>query len=334
MSSFFLVSTEMTGSPLACAATTFVLMCSNCALRSGWCAPSSALRFTCREKPSTSVSSLPTVFALILCPISLSARASFSRLFDTHRNGCTGEPSVAGSTKRLRSSTSVGSVALSALPPPPLRRTRPPGRGPSSRSSSPRLMVERARPVMRETTLRAPWPAACTSPAAHSRLPRSSSLEPIRSHRSLMPVSSISSLMPTRYACSRRPGIPPSQSVTPTERDSLAAAGVLILAPHAHEVGGALGEDIGLRGLALALEQAAPCRLQVEQQLALGSIAQVAAHPAGGGQPLSARDGRDAVQRGRGICDKTSRLQLEGFLARRCVHDELSAVVGRRIRQE
>jgi hypothetical protein len=34
-SSFFFVSTEMTGCCFACAATTFVLMCSNCAFRSG-----------------------------------------------------------------------------------------------------------------------------------------------------------------------------------------------------------------------------------------------------------------------------------------------------------
>ena len=105
-------------------------MCSNCALRSGWCEPSSALRFTWREKPSTSVSSLPTVFALILCPISLSARASFSRLFETHRNGRTGEPSVAGSTRRLRSSTTVGSVytqrlAAATLAPHAAVRQRP-----------------------------------------------------------------------------------------------------------------------------------------------------------------------------------------------------------------
>jgi len=83
---------------------------------------------------------------------------------------------------------------------------------------------------MRDTTLRAPWPAACTSPAAHSRRPRSSSLEPTCSHRCLMPSSSIlsfSSVMPTRYACSRCPGIPPSQSVTPTDCDSLGSEGVL-----------------------------------------------------------------------------------------------------------
>src|SRR5688572_14599100 len=43
-----------------------------------------------------------------------------------------------------------------------------------------------------------------------------------------------------------------------------------VVAPHAHQVGGALGEKIGVGGLALALEQAAPGRLEVEQQLALG----------------------------------------------------------------
>jgi len=48
ISSFFLVSTEMTGCPAACAAMAFALMCSNCALRSGCFEPSSAFRFDCR----------------------------------------------------------------------------------------------------------------------------------------------------------------------------------------------------------------------------------------------------------------------------------------------
>src|SRR5262245_54467376 len=87
-----------------------------------------------------------------------------------------------------------------------------------------------------------------------------------------------------------------------------------ILAPKSHQGGGSLGEEISLGRLALALEQAAPGRLQVEQQLALGGIAQVAAHPAGGGQPLPARDGRDAVQRRGGIRDDATWLQLERLL--------------------
>src|SRR5271167_3814466 len=49
ISSFFFVSTEMTGWPAAWAAITCALMCSNCALRSGWLVPSCVLRLTCRE---------------------------------------------------------------------------------------------------------------------------------------------------------------------------------------------------------------------------------------------------------------------------------------------
>jgi hypothetical protein len=103
-----------------------------------------------------------------------------------------------------------------------------------------------------------------------------------------------------------------------------------ILAPHAHEIGGAPGEEIGFGGLALALEQAAACRLQVEQQLALGCVAQIAAHPTGGGQPLPACDGHEPMQRRGGIRDSATRPQLEGFLAGRCVYDQFTTIVGGR----
>ena len=86
---------------------------------------------------------------------------------------------------------SVGSLSINGLPPPPTRRTRPSGSGPSSRSSSPRLMVERATPVIVATIAKEPYPAAWTSAAANNRRPRSSSLEPIDSHRCRMPSSSI-----------------------------------------------------------------------------------------------------------------------------------------------
>ena len=49
------------------------------ALRSGWLAPSMALRLTCREKP-ISTSSLRTLLGLIEWPIAASADASLSRL--------------------------------------------------------------------------------------------------------------------------------------------------------------------------------------------------------------------------------------------------------------
>lgn len=72
-------------------------------------------------------------------------------LFDTHSSGRSGSPSVTGSTSRCSAPTSPASLSLTALRPPPARRTCPRGNGAASRSSSPRLIVERARPVIRET---------------------------------------------------------------------------------------------------------------------------------------------------------------------------------------
>src|SRR6516164_5008995 len=65
----------MTGWPMACAATTLALICSNWALRSGWCDPSSVLRLNWRENPSFT-SSLRTVSGPIGCPISVSSAAA------------------------------------------------------------------------------------------------------------------------------------------------------------------------------------------------------------------------------------------------------------------
>src|SRR5215470_9792345 len=79
----------MTGCCRACAAMTFALICSNWAFRSGCFEPSSALRLDWRENPSFT-NSLRTVSALIGCPISVSAAASFSMLFDTQIRGSHG----------------------------------------------------------------------------------------------------------------------------------------------------------------------------------------------------------------------------------------------------
>src|SRR6516225_6446074 len=179
-------------------------MYSNCALRSGCLEPSSALRLCCREKPSL-VNSARTVSALIGWPIAVSAAASLSMLFDTQVRGRMGSPRVTGSTKRLRAGKRPGSLAATRLRPPPLRRTFPSGSGSPSRSSSPRLIVERASPVILATVLSPPRPAVRTSAAANMRLARSSSFEPIASHRRRMPSSSI---MPPRYDCSAKSGIP------------------------------------------------------------------------------------------------------------------------------
>jgi hypothetical protein len=75
------------------------------------------------------------------------------------------------------------------------------------------LMVERASSVMRETTLRAPWPGGLhlrcrpQPPTALVQL-GAYPLPPCRMPSSS--ISPVSSLMPTRYVCSRRPGIPES----------------------------------------------------------------------------------------------------------------------------
>ena len=130
-------------------------MYSNSAFRSGCFEPSSALRFNWREKPSFT-NSLRTVSALIGWPIAVRVAASLSMLFDTQINGRMGSPSVAGSTRRLSSGTSSGSFSASDLRSPPARRTCPFGSDAASRSSSPRLIVERANPVILETTASPP----------------------------------------------------------------------------------------------------------------------------------------------------------------------------------
>jgi hypothetical protein len=98
------------------------------------------------------------------CPISVSVAASFSMLFDTQIKGRMGSPSVAGSTRRLSAGTSSGSFAQSARRPPPARRTRPFGSACPSRSFLPRLIVERASPVISETTARPPRPRSAPQP--------------------------------------------------------------------------------------------------------------------------------------------------------------------------
>src|SRR6516164_4020601 len=135
----------MTGCCWACAAMIFALMYSNWAFRSGCFEPSSALRLDWRENPSFT-NSWRTLSALIGCPISVRAAASFSILFDTQIKGRMGSPNVAGSTRRLSAGTSPGSFSQSGRRPPPARRTRPFDSGCASRSCLPRLIVERAKP--------------------------------------------------------------------------------------------------------------------------------------------------------------------------------------------
>src|ERR1700730_8247160 len=189
---------------------TFALIYSNWAFRSGCFEPSFALRLDWRENPSFT-NSLRTVSALIGCPISVRAAASFSMLFDTQIKGRMGSPSVAGSTSRWSAGSSPGSFSQTARRPPPARRTCPFGNGSAPRSALPRLIVERASPVIFDTRARPPHPAVRTSTAANNRCPRSSSFEPTASQRCRMASSSI---MRPIYACSSRTGIPKTR-VTP-----------------------------------------------------------------------------------------------------------------------
>ena len=88
-----------------------------------------------------------------------------------------------------------------------------------------------------------------------------------------------------------------------------------ILAPQAQEVGGALGEEVAFRRLAVAVEQAPARGFQVEQQLAMRRVAHEAAHPADRRQPLAARHRRHAVQRGCGVGHDAAGAELECLLA-------------------
>jgi hypothetical protein len=121
-SSFFLVSTEITGGLRG-----LDLGVDVCELRIavGMARASSVLRLCWREKPSLASSAF-TMSALTGWPILVSAAASLSMLSDTHVKGHTGSPRVAGSTKRRGAGTSPRSFSATDLRPPPLRLMRPP----------------------------------------------------------------------------------------------------------------------------------------------------------------------------------------------------------------
>jgi hypothetical protein len=156
------------------------------------CRPS-PLRLNWRENPSF-VNSAPTVSALIGCPISVSAAASFAMLFDTRIKGRMGSPNVAGSTSRLSAGTSPGSAPDTDRRPPPARRTCPFASGSPSRSSSPRLIVERASPVIFETSARPPRPAS--APRLHRRKQPPTTLVKPRADR-------LAAESPPRRSCDR-----------------------------------------------------------------------------------------------------------------------------------
>ena len=77
---FFLVSTEIAGSPTAWKAVTSALMCSNWALRSGWLAPSRVLALACRLKPSRR-NSRPTSFWPAVKPLLRQRRRQMALAF-------------------------------------------------------------------------------------------------------------------------------------------------------------------------------------------------------------------------------------------------------------
>ncbi len=174
--------------------------------------------------PSVRTVSIPTGK-----PIDVSAVASFFRLFDTQTRGRIGSPKVSGSTNRRNASRSPGSSSPSACRPPPLRRMRPIGNGAASKSSSPRLIVERASPVISETTASLPRPAARTSAAANNRRPRSSNSLPNTSHRTRIAAKSI---IQATYTTNSSEGIPlPSPAIRLFSEVSLARANLSGRAP-------------------------------------------------------------------------------------------------------
>jgi len=126
-----------------------------------------------------------------------------------------GSPRAAGSTSRSSSGMRPGSTSATARRPPPARRTLSFAGGSASRSSSPRLIVERARPVIRDTMARPPHPAVRTSAAANNRRPRSSSLRVILTHRPTVSQRyriAPSSIMQPAYARAPKSGIPASRN--------------------------------------------------------------------------------------------------------------------------
>src|SRR5271166_5961185 len=169
-SSFFFVSTEITGWPAAWNAFTSALMYSNCASRSGWLTPSRVLLFACRLKPRRR-SRRPTNFWPAMKPRSASAADRRRWLLLTHSKAASGSPRIDDCTSSFNASKSPGWVSIAGLLPPPRRRTRPPNcSAPASRSARPRPMVLRATPVARETSATPPRPAARASQAANRRL--------------------------------------------------------------------------------------------------------------------------------------------------------------------
>src|SRR4051812_35003431 len=209
-SSFFFVSTEITGCCSARAAETLWLMSANWASRSGWLLPSLVLRLACRLN-FCCFSSSPTTVWLIRWPRAASSLASRRRLLQVQRSGDIGSPRSLGATSASRSSSRAASVATRGLRPPPGRRTRSASSWATVASSfKPRPIVLTAMPVARDTAAIPPYPAVRASVAANSRRLRSSRWGNSKVKRARMPVGSI---IPTRYGITPLPRIQPSAPI-------------------------------------------------------------------------------------------------------------------------
>src|SRR5665213_2394813 len=103
-------------------------------------------------------------------------------LVDPTTRGDIGSPRVVGSTSASRSGSSVASLSVRYLPPPPGRRIRSSAAGfvasRFSSSRSPRTILGRLSPVASETWSTPPQPIAWASVAAHSLRVRSFNTPP------------------------------------------------------------------------------------------------------------------------------------------------------------
>ncbi len=124
ISSFFLLSTLITGSPASLWSRARSLRQRNWASLSGCWAPSTVLALACRLKPS-SRSRPATVSAETRCPWRVSSADSFRVDFVVQRSGDIGSPRSSGSTSASSAGRSPESSTAAFFRPPPGGRTRP-----------------------------------------------------------------------------------------------------------------------------------------------------------------------------------------------------------------
>src|SRR5674476_1163924 len=167
-SSFFLVSTLITGSPAVRCCPAWSLRWENWASRSGCCPPSIVLALPCRLKPC-SCSSRATVSAPTRCPAEVSSPASLRVDSVVQHSEDSGSPRRVGSTSLSSATSSAGSVAVTVLRPPPSRRTRFSGACPDSNSATPAEIRDRDTPLAWATAAMPPWPNDRASPAMTRR---------------------------------------------------------------------------------------------------------------------------------------------------------------------